>query len=95
MRRAGVDPVASGTSAERVAGSWSGARATGSPEASATPLMPFVDGTSTHRPVSIARRREMFHCCSGCAVPVGIFKGMQVAAGLALPKDIRIAIAAT
>jgi len=31
-------------------------------------------------------------CCSGCAVTVGIFKGMQVAAGLALPKDIVIKI---
>lgn len=31
-------------------------------------------------------------CCAGCAVPVGIFKSMQVAAGLALPKDISIHI---
>ena len=31
-------------------------------------------------------------CCAGCAVPVGIFKGMQVSAGLALPKDINIKI---
>ena len=31
-------------------------------------------------------------CCAGCAVPVGIFKSMQVAAGLALPKDIAIQI---
>ncbi len=29
-------------------------------------------------------------CCAACAVPVGLFKGMQVAAGLALPKDIQI-----
>ena len=26
--------------------------------------------------------------CAGCAVPAGIFQGVQVAAGLALPKDI-------
>jgi len=32
-------------------------------------------------------------CCAGCAVPVAIFKAMQVAAGLALPKSIRIEIA--
>ncbi|MGB9596019.1 MAG: DUF6951 family protein [Candidatus Poribacteria bacterium] len=32
-------------------------------------------------------------CCSGCAVPVGIFKSMQVAAMLALPMDISIKIA--
>jgi hypothetical protein len=31
-------------------------------------------------------------CCAGCAVPVGLFKSMQVAAGLALPKDIAIHI---
>ena len=31
-------------------------------------------------------------CCAGCAVPVGIFKGMQVAAGLALPRNISIKI---
>ena len=31
-------------------------------------------------------------CCAACAVPVGLFKGMQVAAGLALPKDIQIHI---
>lgn len=31
-------------------------------------------------------------CCAGCAVPAGLFKGMQVAAGLALPKDIHIVL---
>lgn len=31
-------------------------------------------------------------CCAGCAVPVGLFKAMQVAAGLALPKDINITL---
>jgi hypothetical protein len=31
-------------------------------------------------------------CCIGCAVPIGIFKVMQVASGLALPKDIEIKI---
>lgn len=38
-------------------------------------------------------REHLKGCCAGCAVPVGIFKAMQVAASLALPKDIRIAIA--
>jgi hypothetical protein len=27
-------------------------------------------------------------CCGGCAVPVGVFKAMQVAAKLALPQDV-------
>ena len=37
-------------------------------------------------------REALLGCCAGCAVPVGIFKGMQVAAGLALPRDIAISI---
>ena len=38
-------------------------------------------------------RAKLTGCCSGCVVPVGIFKAMQVAAGLALPKDISIGLA--
>jgi hypothetical protein len=37
-------------------------------------------------------REELKGCCSGCAVPVGLFKSMQVAAMVALPKDISIKI---
>ena len=37
-------------------------------------------------------RKNLKGCCSGCAVPVGIFKSMQVAANLALPKDVTIKI---
>ena len=33
-------------------------------------------------------RSTLTGCCAGCAVPAGLFKAMQVAAGLALPKDI-------
>ena len=35
-------------------------------------------------------RTTLKGCCAGCAVPAGLFKAMQVAAGLALPKDITI-----
>jgi hypothetical protein len=35
-------------------------------------------------------RRNLTGCCAGCAVPVGLFKGMQVAAGLALARDVVI-----
>ena len=31
-------------------------------------------------------------CCSACAVHSGTFKAMQVAAGLALPKDVMLTI---
>ena len=37
-------------------------------------------------------RETLKGCCAGCAVPVGLFKGMQVAAGLALPSDISISM---
>jgi len=37
-------------------------------------------------------RGTLHGCCAGCAVPVGLFKAMQVAAGLALPKDVQIVI---
>ncbi len=39
-----------------------------------------------------AIRTDLKGCCSGCAVPVGLFKSMQVAASLALPKEISIKI---
>src|SRR4030042_4155394 len=37
-------------------------------------------------------RSELKGCCAGCAVPVGFFKSMQVAAMVALPKNISITI---
>ncbi len=37
-------------------------------------------------------RATLKGCCAGCAVPIGFFKAMQVAAGLALPEDISIQI---
>ena len=37
-----------------------------------------------------AARETLKGCCAACAVPVGVFKAMQVAAGLALPKNIAI-----
>ena len=39
-----------------------------------------------------AIRSELKGCCAGCAVPVGFFKSIQVAAMLALPKNISITI---
>jgi hypothetical protein len=37
-----------------------------------------------------AVRASLSGCCAGCAVPVGIFKAMQAAAGVALPRDVTI-----
>lgn len=39
-----------------------------------------------------AVRGNLRGCCSGCVVPCGIFKAMQVAAGLALPASATIDI---
>ena len=39
-----------------------------------------------------AARTTLKGCCAGCVVPPGVFKTMQVAAGLALPKDISLRI---
>lgn len=41
--------------------------------------------------VTLATGREfMKGCCAACVVPVGAFKALQVAAGVALPKDITL-----
>jgi hypothetical protein len=40
--------------------------------------------------IMTAVKETLTGCCAGCAVPVGLFKAMQIAAGLALPKDIGI-----
>jgi len=33
-------------------------------------------------------RENLKGCCAACAVPCGVFKVMQVAAGVALPQDV-------
>jgi hypothetical protein len=50
-------------------------------------------GPSPGSMVLQAARSVLTGCCAGCAVPAGLFKAMQVAAGLALPKDIAIRLA--
>lgn len=42
--------------------------------------------------VLTAARNTLSGCCSGCVVPAGIFKTVQVAGRLALPRDISIVI---
>ncbi|MCY2927971.1 MAG: hypothetical protein NTV86_00470 [Planctomycetota bacterium] len=39
--------------------------------------------------LGVARERQKAGCAA-CAVPIALFKAVQVAAGLALPKDISI-----
>ena len=42
--------------------------------------------------IMTAVRAHLLGCCAGCAVPAGVFKAMQAAARVALPKDVSIAI---
>ncbi len=37
-----------------------------------------------------AAKSSVTKCCVGCVVPVGLYKAMQVAAGLALPADVSL-----
>jgi hypothetical protein len=39
-----------------------------------------------------AVRASLKGCCAGCSVPSGIFKTMQVTAGLALPQAVSIEV---
>ena len=57
------------------------------------PINAYEEISPASDSVIMATVRECLKgCCAGCAVPVGMFKSMQVAAGLALPKDITITI---
>ena len=37
-------------------------------------------------------REYLKGCCAACAAPIGAFKALQVAAGVALPKDVTLRI---
>jgi hypothetical protein len=55
--------------------------------------LPVVDalseiGAGFDGDVHRAARAALKGCCSGCVVPNGIFKAMQIAGGLALPRDV-------
>jgi hypothetical protein len=68
-------------------------RGLGNALASKGPVNAYEEINPVADSVVMAAVRECLKgCCAGCAVPVGIFKSMQVAAGLALPKDITIHI---
>ena len=60
-------------------------------------VLPEVDGymeigAGFDGDIHQAVRSTLKGCCSGCAVAAGIFKAMQVAAGLALPAPVSIEI---
>jgi hypothetical protein len=49
-------------------------------------------GAGSEGVILATARKYLNGCCAGCAVSSAVFKAMQVAAGLALPKDITIKI---
>jgi hypothetical protein len=57
------------------------------------PVDGYADiGTGADGTILTTARESLKGCCAACAVPVGMFKAMQVAAGVALPKDITLNI---
>ncbi len=48
-----------------------------------------ISAQGQSRLLALARER-LSGCCAACAVPIGLFKAMQVAAGLALPREVVI-----
>lgn len=50
-------------------------------------------GAGSDGVVLTTARETLKGCCSACAVPIAAFKAMQVAAGVALPKDVSLSIA--
>jgi hypothetical protein len=49
-------------------------------------------GAGSEGVVLVTARESLKGCCAGCAVPCAVFKVLQVAAGVALPKDISIRV---
>ena len=43
-------------------------------------------------PILTTAHQAITGCCTSCVVPVSVFRALQVAAGLALPKNISIEI---
>jgi len=42
--------------------------------------------------VMSAARASLSGCCAGCIVPAGVFKALQVAARVALPRDATVSL---
>ena len=59
------------------------------------PVDGYVEiGAGSDGVVLTTARESLKGCCAACAVPIGAFKAMQVAAGVALPEDITLRMSA-
>ena len=79
----------------KVASGCEKARAFGDALAAKGPVDGYAEIGAGAGGVVLTTARESFKgCCAACAVPIGAFKAMQVAAGVALPKDVTLKISA-
>jgi len=77
----------------RIASACEKVRAFGETLAGRGPVDGYAEiGAGSEGVVLATARESLKGCCAGCAVPCAVFKAMQVAASVALPKDISIRI---
>jgi hypothetical protein len=77
----------------RIASGCEKARAFGEALVAKGPVDGYAEiGAGADGVVLTTARENLKGCCAACAVTIGAFKALQVAAGVALPKDIHIEI---
>jgi hypothetical protein len=75
----------------RIASACEKARAFGEALVGKGPVDGYAEiGSGSDGVILTTARESLKGCCAACAVPVGAFKAMQVAAGVALPKDVTL-----
>lgn len=78
----------------KVASGCDKARAFGEALVAKGPVDGYAEiGAGADGVVLTTARESLKGCCAACAVPFAVFKAMQVAAGVALPKDVTLKIA--
>ncbi len=75
----------------RIASSCEKAKKFGESLASKGPVDGYAEiGAGAEGTVLTTARESLKGCCAACAVTIGAFKALQVAAGVALPKDVTL-----
>ena len=75
----------------RIASGCEKARAFGEALTAKGPVDGYAEiGAGVDGVVLTTARESLKGCCAACAVPIGAFKALQVAAGVALPKDVTL-----
>lgn len=77
----------------KIASGCEKARAFGEALIAKGPVDGYVEiGEGANGVILTTARDNLKGCCAACAVSIGAFKAMQVAAGVALPKDVTLSI---